>query len=102
MPFHKERTGSSGGVQAIHGGPPASGMYPKWSLGPLAAEEGLGRGRGVGTHGKGEVTSLPNMPYMGLSLPGLTRSASAISSLQDIHEIRSNLPRQLKYSFWQR
>lgn len=48
-----------------------------------------------------EVSSLPNMPYMSMSMP-LTRSTSAIASLQDIREIRSNLPRQLKYSFWQR
>ena len=70
--------------------------FNKWSL--LAVDDCC-----TGPHRSlsGEISSLPNMPYMSMSMP-LTRSTSAISSLQDIREIRSNLPRQLKYSFWQR
>ena len=76
--------------------PPHQRHFNKWSL-LAVADCRTGPHRSL----SGEISSLPNMPYMSMSMP-LTRSTSAISSLQDIREIRSNLPRQLKYSFWQR
>ena len=58
----------------------------------------------VGTLSDADLPSSAGLRAAGPGLGGgtLPRTLSAVTSLQDIREVRNNLPRQLKYSFWQR
>lgn len=62
---------------------------------------GLNRGMVV-TMSDADIPFMASVPSSsGGTLPR-PMSTGAVTSLRDMHELRTGLPRQLKYSFWQR